>query len=69
LTRHLGKIDERLGQKSQASWAKLPGILAKIDDHLAGGVVIDPVAALSAITIAVSSTFMCRCGNGGLHLE
>jgi hypothetical protein len=44
-------------------------ILAKIDDHLGGGVVIEPVAAVSAITIAVSSTFICRRGNGGLQLE
>jgi hypothetical protein len=45
------------------------GILGKIDEHLGGGVVIEPVAAVSAITIAVNSPFMCRCGNGGLHLE
>jgi len=47
----------------------LPSILAKIDEHLGGGVVIDPVAAVSAITLAVSSTFMCRSSNGVLHLE
>jgi hypothetical protein len=56
------RIDQHLGQNSRAS-------RPKFDEHLGGGVVIEPVAAVSAITIAVCSAAMCRSSNGGLYLE
>lgn len=44
-------------------------VTLEIDEPLGGRVAIGSVGAVSAITIAVGSTFISSCGNGGRHSE